>query len=135
MGIVDANVIIRYKTNDHPDMARKSRALIERIDNGLEVFIPEVVISEVVYVLTSKALYNLSREDVKDYLTHIINLKGAVVSGKGVLLRALVIFSTTKLDFVDSLLASYVENGKFDHIITFDEKISKVTNVKVEALS
>jgi uncharacterized protein len=134
MGIIDANVIVRYKTNDHPDMAQRSRAFIEKVNQGLEVYLSEAVISEAVYVLTSKSLYHLSREEVKSYLTHIINLRGVVVSNKAIVLRALGLFSTTKLDFVDVLLAAYVEAGKFEHIITFDEKITKATGIKTDLL-
>lgn len=135
MGIIDANVLIRYKTNDHLEQADKARLLIEKVMDGLEVGISEAVIAEVVYVLTSKVLYNLPREEVKDYLTQVLTIKHVVMSNKAVVLRALSIFSYTKLDFVDALLAAYVDCQKFDHIITFDEKIAKATSVRIKMLS
>jgi len=47
--LLDANVIIRYLTNDPPEMAERAAALIE---GDLQLVIPPLILAEVGFVLT-----------------------------------------------------------------------------------
>lgn len=47
MNIVDANIILRYLLEDIPELAEKAAEILE----NNEIFIPNEVFAEVVYVL------------------------------------------------------------------------------------
>ncbi|WP_338009625.1 PIN domain-containing protein [Aquifex aeolicus] len=50
--IVNANVILRYLLKDHRKLYKEAEELFNKILSGeLKVFIPQVVIAEIVYVL------------------------------------------------------------------------------------
>lgn len=54
---IDANVVVRYLTGDHPEQAARARAVI---DNG-PVFVPITVLLEVEWVLRSAYGYRASQ--------------------------------------------------------------------------
>ncbi len=47
MKVVDANIILRYLLEDHPEMSIQAADILEKE----EIFVPTEVIAEVVYVL------------------------------------------------------------------------------------
>ena len=66
IGFVDTNVIIRYMTQDEPTMAEAAKQLFEQAERGtVTITTCEAVIAEVVYILSSKSLYNVSRNEIR----------------------------------------------------------------------
>jgi len=55
---IDANVVLRYVLNDHPELSSKAREIIDQ--NMVEV--PIEVLCEVVYVLAG--YYNIDRKSI-----------------------------------------------------------------------
>ena len=50
--VIDANVILRYLLNDHPEHFEKASAIFEAVKEGQTlVYLPEGVLVECVYVL------------------------------------------------------------------------------------
>jgi uncharacterized protein len=125
-GFVDTNVIIRYMTQDEPTMAEAARQLFEQVELGTVMITTcEAVITEVVYILSSKSLYNVSRDEIKKHLRNFLRMKGLKIVNKSVYLRALDIYATTNLDFVDALGIEYTRYGKLTVLWTFDDGIHK----------
>lgn len=121
MEYLDTNVLIRYITQDNPDHGRRARELIDRVrSGGQEVTTCEGVIVEAVQVLSSPRLYNRSRGEIQGYLTAILNLPGFKSSEKGIYLRALELYASTNLDFVDVLEAAHMEREGIGVVLTFD---------------
>jgi predicted nucleic acid-binding protein len=89
----------------------------------------DVVLAEVVYVLSSKALYNLPRQDIKAKLTILLSLKGFVLTGKRTWNRALTLYATTLLDLADTYLVALVERRKNTSIVGFDHDFAKLPGV------
>lgn len=114
--IIDANVILRYLLDDHPQMADEAERVI---DMGAET-LPEII-AEVVYVL--QGVYKMPRKDIKECILGI--LSEVEIKNYGVMFEALHIYEKYNLDFVDCVLAAYkcVENRE---IFTFDKKLNKV---------
>lgn len=133
MRFLDANVILRYLTRDHPDHSQRAYAFLQRVEAGeIEVTITEAVIAEVVHVLSSKTLYNVSRTDIQDQLVATLTLKGMRLRAKGTYIRALDIYATTNLDFVDALLVAQVEQTKDAVVVSFDRDYDKTPSVTRE---
>ena len=116
MPVFDANVVLRYLLNDHPEMSSMARDMV--LAGGAVT--PEVL-AEVVYVL--KGVYRVERTDIaKALATFVLETE---TSNKEAVLYALRLFGKTSLDFVDCLLAGYHHIMGLE-IKTFDKKLQKV---------
>ena len=73
-----------------------------------------------IYVL--EKFYKFKREIIFDKLYKLIGLKNIFNYDKQFLLKALEIYGTSNLDFVDCLLCAFSE---IDDIVTFDKKLLK----------
>ncbi len=113
---VNLQVALRYLVNDNINMAD----IAEEILTTKKVFIANEILAEVVYVLLG--IYAISKEDISNQLLELINYDNISVSNYEIINKALKIFKTKNLDFVDCLLCSYSNQ---DEIITFDKKLNK----------
>lgn len=130
MRFLDANVLLRYLTRDHPDHSERAYAFLRRVETGeIDATITEAVLAEVVHVLSSKVLYNVPRAMIQDQLVAILTLKGMRLRAKGRYLRALEIYAATNLDFVDALLVAHVEQTKDAVLVSFDRDYNKIASV------
>jgi predicted nucleic acid-binding protein len=131
IGFVDTNVLVRYMTNDNVEMAERARRLFERVSEGKEqIDTSEAVIAETVNILSSKKLYNVPRSEIREHLRRFITLRGLKMKNKKLCLHALDLYTQHNLDFVDTLIAAYVEQGKADYLISFDKEIDRISSIK-----
>ena len=114
--LVDANVVLRYMLCDDETMSGKAE---QAIHDGAYL-LPEVL-AEVVYVLFG--VYSVPREELASRLQILV--KEVQAEHPEVLDTALATFGTTKLDFVDCLLAAY-NNHLHDNVISFDRKLNRL---------
>lgn len=133
MRFLDANVILRYLTQDNPDHGWRAYALLQKVETGeIAATITEAVLAEVVYVLSSKTLYNVPRAEIQTRLTTLIGLKGLRLRAKGLYVRALDVYATTNLDFVDALLVAHVERTPDAVLVSFDRGYNRIATVTRE---
>ena len=93
---LDANVLIRFLTSDHPDHQARSHALLERVQRGeLTLVVPESVIAEVVFVLSSPRLYHVPRQQIQALLSPLLNLRHLRVQNRRSIVRALALYAST----------------------------------------
>jgi len=77
-------------TQDEPAMAEVAKRLFDQAQSGaITITTCEAMITEVVHILSSKALYNLPRAEIKKHLRNFLSIKGLTVDNKSVYLRAL----------------------------------------------
>ena len=127
---LDTNVVIRYVTNDDPGMAQRSRDLLKQAELGsLALIVSESVVVEVVQVLSSPKLYNLPRERVAQTVSAILGLRGLKTLGKQTLLRALDLWATASVDFVDALSVAQMERQKIGTIASFDRDFDRFPGI------
>ena len=56
MRTIDANVILRYLTNDVPDQAKQAEELLKRVEAGTEdVFLPDIILADIIFMMTAIA--------------------------------------------------------------------------------
>ena len=115
MRLIDANVILRYLLNDHPEMSRQAKDIVE---SG--AYTKPEIIAEVVYVL--KGVYQASRDDIRIYTQEFLR-SVQCIEGEAVL-YAVNLYAETSLDFVDCLLIAYHVLNK-ETVFTFDKKLNK----------
>ncbi len=120
MLVLDANYILRYLLNDNKKMAKQAK---ETILNEHCLILNEVL-AEVVYVLSG--VYKTPKEVISSTLTEFIMLENfTLYESKTLMLKALRIFQSKNLDFVDCYLCALSETY---HIKTFDKKLIKCLN-------
>jgi predicted nucleic acid-binding protein len=119
---VDTNVLLRFVTNDVPDLASQAQAMVNAAASA-ELVITDAVLAEVCQVLEFNQEYRLDRQLVGKALTALLALPAFEVSR---LAReaATYYIKYPKLDFVDCLLAAQAGLHSSE-IITFDKRLQK----------
>lgn len=119
MKIVDANVILRYLLGDIENLSKIASDILEKE----QVYIPNEIIAEVVYVL--EKVYNADRNDICTSLKELFNYSNIKIDNLETVTSAMDLFIQRRLDFVDTLLFGYNKIENYE-IITFDKKLDKV---------
>jgi predicted nucleic acid-binding protein len=127
---LDANVFLRYLTKDDPVKAERCYELFQRLKRKEDqVVTSESVLSEVVYVLSSRSLYQQSRKQVRALLLPIISLPGLKIQYRRTFLRALDLFAGSNLDFEDTLSLAHMERMQVTTIISYDRDFDRFKNI------
>ncbi len=131
MEFLDTNIILRYLTRDDPTKAQRCYALFQQVKRKqIRLVTSESVLAEVVYVLSSRSLYNQPRENVRTLLLPIISLPGLKLANRRVFLRALDMYASTHLDFEDCLSIAHMERLKVNTILSYDQDFDRVKGIQ-----
>jgi predicted nucleic-acid-binding protein len=124
MTIVDANIFLRYLLQDDPDLFQTAQSFIEK----KEIFIPNEIIAEVVYVL--EKVYKVERKDIREAWDKLLLYQNLNFVNESILMIALKQYVESRIDFVDALLVGYSETGQYE-IETFDKKLKNKLQKKL----
>mgnify|MGYP001809960086 CR=1 FL=1 len=116
MSVVDANIILRYVLDDHPELSPKAAEILER----QAVTLPMEAACEVVYVL--QKVYSVERQAIQQQLSRLLDENLVSLDKPAVFLKALECYCTSTFDFVDALLWAY-HLVKGQEVFTFDRKL------------
>ena len=119
MIILDTSAIIRYLTRDDKVKAEKVKILLE---TEKEIVVPDAVLPEIEYVLTK--VFKATRTDLnKPYklLTSLSNISLTKEARK-----AIILFSKTKLDMADCIIAAHSFKGS---LASFDKELLEIEGV------
>lgn len=131
MEFLDTNIFLRYLTRDDPIKAQRCYELFQRIKRKeIRVTTSESVLAEVVYVLSSRTLYNQPRENIRALLLPIVSLPNLRVPHRRAFLRALELYAGTLLDFEDALSVAHIERMKLSTILSYDEDFDRIKNIQ-----
>lgn len=117
--IVDTNVWIRHLTGDPPDQAELAT---EFLATARRLELPDVVVAECVHVLES--VYAVERWRIAEMMRSALGM-AAMPFYDGAQLRALELYETIGLDYVDCYLLGYAEYGHYDPVVTFDRRLKQ----------
>ncbi len=130
MQFIDANIFIRHLTRDDPEKAQACFDLFLRAErNEIKLTTSEAVIAEVVYVLSSKQLYNLPREQIRGLLRPLLSLPGLKLAPRRMYLRALDLYATYPIDFEEALLVAQMERQKVTEVYSYDRDLDQVDGI------
>jgi predicted nucleic acid-binding protein len=74
---IDTNIFLRHLLNDDPIKSPRAFALIQALERGTQHgWTSELVIAELVWVLSSKQGYHLPRPRIRSLLLSLIGLTG-----------------------------------------------------------
>lgn len=122
---LDTNVLIRHLTGDPPAQARRATAFLAAAE---ELLLPDMIVTEVVYVLES--YYEVERGRVAELVRAIIGFPAVVVVDQALLLRALEVYEVDRLDFAEAYLVASAEASGVGKIASFDRSIDRVATVR-----
>ena len=128
--LVDTNLIVRYLVQDHEKHAKAAGKLFDACDRGdLVIVVLPAVLAECVFVLES--FYEHARGDIASALGRLISSPGIEIDGDAIHLDALDRYRTTKIHFVDCLIAATASTENVS-VASFDQDFRKFNDVRVE---
>jgi predicted nucleic acid-binding protein len=122
---VDTNILIRHLTGDPPGQAARATRFLTTAD---ELLLADLVVAEVVYVLES--FYEVPRARVAELVRAILAFPAVVVLDPAMLLRALEVYETARLDFAEAYLVAQAERSGVGVVASFDRAIDRVGTVR-----
>lgn len=122
---IDTNVLVRHLTGDPADMAE---AATEYLRTEVELLLTDVVAAETVYVLES--FYEAPRDQVAQALRSLIAFDSVICVDPSLLLRAVEVYETERVDFAESYLVACAESTGIARVASFDRSLDRVASVE-----
>ena len=121
---VDTNILARFFLGRKDELGLKSWEIINGAEKGLYlIFLDQIVIAELVWLLSS--YYKYERKEIGGLLMNFMGEKYIHIDGKNAMIRAVGLYQSTSLGFVDCWLAVISKSNGYE-LITFDKKLKKV---------
>ena len=123
--LLDTNLIIRFFLNDNPPQAEAVQKILE--SEHEELVLTDVSLAEIIWVLTS--YYKLPKSEVVNKLLDLLTLE-AIRANKQVLYKALFLYKSLNIDFIDAYLGAFAENEGIKSIYSYDKDFDKIKSLK-----
>lgn len=118
---LDANIFIRYLTNDDPVKADRVEKLLNLAATGKErLLTTELVIAEVVWVLES--FYKVGNSAIGPMVKAILATPGLEVINGALVEKAVELYMEQNIDFIDGYIVAVMERHKVNEIFSYDKK-------------
>lgn len=127
---IDTNVLIRYLTDDDPEMADRAGHLLEReCHPDGQGFINAVVLSETVWVL--RRHYRYSRDQIAMAVDALLRTPSLAVEHGELAERALKLYRAANVDFADALIGLINEEAGCRATATFDRRAAALETFRL----
>lgn len=118
---VDANVFLRYLTNDVPTQAAAAEQLFRDAAAGrVQLVTNTMVLAELVWVMES--FYGLPKLDVQQRALAVATMEGLHLPGADMVVDALFDYVEKNVDFIDAYNVAWARLHAVGSIVTFDTK-------------
>ena len=125
---IDANILLRYLTDEPPEQAERVARLFGWISSGeVRVWLEDVVLAEVIWTLSS--YYRVSKREITGWLLEVLAQDAIKARDKDVLRVALVLFQEKNVDFVDALVAAQMLSDGESEIYSFDRDFDRIAGI------
>jgi predicted nucleic acid-binding protein len=126
--IIDANIILRFLTNDIPKQADRCTGLLKRIESGSEeVWLPDLVLADIVWTL--EKFYKQPKQRIQELLISILELKGLRHNNKKISKLAFQLYVEKNIDWTDAFVAAQMITQKKCEIYSYDSDFDKVDGI------
>jgi len=122
---VDTNVLVRHLTADPADLAARATAYL---GSERELLVTDLVAAETVHVLES--FYDAPRDEVARALRSLVAFDSIVCVDPALLLRAIEVYETDRIDFAEAYLVARAESTGVGKVASFDRSIDRVHTVE-----
>lgn len=129
MQAFDTNIVVRLVLgDDRQQAALAAEAWRTALAQG-EIFLSQIVIVELVWVLSASA--KLDRNRIANELQRLISVNGIVIENRSLLLEALACYQNSPADFSDCLILAAARDINALPVHTFDKRFSQQANVQL----
>ena len=122
---VDTNILVRHLTGDPPGLAERATAYLGTERDRL---LTDLVAAEAVYVLES--FYAAPRDQVAEALRSLVAFDSIVCVDPALLLRAVEVYETDRIDFAEAYLVACAETTGIAKVVSFDRSIDRVDTIE-----
>jgi predicted nucleic-acid-binding protein len=122
---VDTNILVRHLTGNPPDQALRATTFLATAD---VLLLPDLILAETAYVLES--FYEATREVVGTALRSIVGFPAIRVVDEDLLLRAIELYETHRVDFAEAYLVACAESTGVGEVASFDRSIDRVSTIR-----
>jgi predicted nucleic-acid-binding protein len=127
---LDANVVVRYLTQDDPIQARKATEIIEhRLTEAKPGFVSVVVMAEIVWVLDRA--YSFSAQQIGAAIERMLQVEVLVVEKEQEVFAAMVAFKQGRGAFADALIAQLAMSAGCAHTLTFHNRAVRLPGFRL----
>jgi predicted nucleic-acid-binding protein len=121
---LDTNVLVRFLVEDDEAQSARAAKLVSRaIRDGEQLFVADVVLCEVVWVL--RASYRFGRAEIAAVLQRLLKAAHLTFSDSDPLKRAADAFVRGKGDFADYVIREQARAAGCERVATFDRALLK----------
>lgn len=121
---VDATVLVRHLTGDPAELAARATAFLY---GNEQLLLTDLVVTETVSVLES--FYEAPRESIAQAMRSLLAFDAIVCVDAPLLLRAVELYETARIGFVEAYLVACAETTGVGRIVSFDESIDRSATV------
>jgi predicted nucleic acid-binding protein len=126
--IIDANIVLRFLTNDIPKQADRCTELLQRIESGSkEVWLPDLILADI--VLTLEKFYKQPKQRIQELLIPILELKGLRHNNKKISKLAFQLYVEKNIDWIDAFVVAQMITQKKCEIYSYDSDFDKVDGI------
>jgi len=126
----DTNMFIRFFTsNPEKQSETVNRFFIKVSLKEIELYVCDIVISEIVYVL--ERVYKVSRNEICEKIHSILNMENMVIENRSVIVNALNYYKDKNINFNDAYIASHAIRNNINKVFTFDNDFKKIAEIKI----
>lgn len=121
---LDTNVLARYLVEDDPEQCRRATALIDRaLADGDRLFVPQIVLCELVWVLDSA--YGYPRQEIVSVLRDLLRARQLAIEDLDSTRRALDRYAAKGRDLADFLIIERCRRAGCERVASFDGGLGK----------
>lgn len=88
------------------------------------------IIAEIVYILSSKEVYNRPRDEIRTLLYPILTTPGLKIVNRKSYLRALDLYASFPIDFEDAIILAQMERKKENELYSYDNHFDRFPTIK-----
>lgn len=124
---LDTNILLRHLLNDDAVLSPRARDMLAAIEQGsLTAWTSELVIAEVVFVLSGKRTYNMTPSEIAQLLLPIIRLPHLKLPRNTVFTRAFALYTGLPIDYIDAYNAALMQQRGTPDILSFDTDFDRL---------
>jgi predicted nucleic-acid-binding protein len=125
MMAVDTNILLRLLVHDDPDQQHRVREhIIKAHHAGGRLFVPQVVIQELIWVLRTGR--HIPKEEVVKAVDGVLSIPVWEIENGARMAKALQIYEEHNVDFTDACLAAISHEKGVEGVLSFDRDMGRI---------
>ena len=126
--LLDANILLRYLTDDHPAHGAAAKKLFADAGSGkISLRMPFIAVTETIFTL--QRLYQADREDIGRELMKLLTAPGVALTCPHWILDAVENYQNKNVSFGDACLAAEAKADQAT-VVSFDRGLDKFPGLK-----